>query len=587
MRGGGRSYFLRPRKQRENANPTVGGAIASTLGALSSSLSSGAIPMVVQRFDGSSGSVLVSSGVPLKSGAMYPADVTNNKGAVFVNGVEQTRHISALYGTFPNGSLRAVLVQFTYTIPSATAITAEFRPAETATAANASVTTVTYTNVNLHARFLPSSATYLCETEVALEPMLPASLDDSATAAWQTKASSTFTYLPAFAYSLSRMGPAHYDYPRNYLAHWCRTANTQYYAEALTRNREVAANYFTPSAAQNSWVNGGEVAGTGGAPGGPSDAQEQWSLWDQSLVTCYWLTGWNLLWRLLCHEQAKCWGGKPASTAVQTPVADAFTGWINSGYGARFNIGKLGSQAAIAGYLTEATHATNHISGYAARAIDWPTEFPRLIATFDQNKFTSADQRLGLVGVCMTTTDADLEGGGWDGPVSPNEADGMGGLTNFQLAIVGRDLMTYYRYVDADSRIPAMLQALADYMITQIRLWQSGDLTGDGVTTGVYVTTYYGQNSTATGTLFGNVTLGMWANVFGWVYAYTGDSTYLTWLTRCEQAAVLSSGDPAGSNRNKEWAERFGWSNGASYYKAGGSVRASWSPAAIVQPPTN
>ena len=60
--------------------------------------------------------VLVSSVWPLPPGYMTASDVAARKGAMFVNGVEVACYVEACRGRHADGSLRGVIVQFTYAL---------------------------------------------------------------------------------------------------------------------------------------------------------------------------------------------------------------------------------------------------------------------------------------------------------------------------------------------------------------------------------------------------------------------------------------------------------------------------------------
>jgi hypothetical protein len=68
------------------------------------------IAMRVTRIDGGTGTVLVSSGVPLRPGDLMPTQI--NQVRVMVEGVEKAVYVEGLKGKHPDGSLRSLLVQF-------------------------------------------------------------------------------------------------------------------------------------------------------------------------------------------------------------------------------------------------------------------------------------------------------------------------------------------------------------------------------------------------------------------------------------------------------------------------------------------
>jgi hypothetical protein len=588
VRGGGRSYFLRPRKQRENANPTVGGAIASTLGRLTvactgTTAASSTVDMVVQRFDGGTGSVLVSSGVPLQPGAMFPADVSANKGAVLVNGVEQTRHISALKGKFPDGSLRAVLVQFTYSIPDASAITASFLPGVAATNSNATGTTVTYTNVLQHGRFLPSSATYLCETEVTLQPLLAYTAMDAAGQAWADAAYTGFGVFSASQLDTALApGPAQYEQQRGFFAFWCMTGNTAYWQQAVRRMR-AHMEYLTPA---TTYTIGGAPVGaqvnTDGMPGS-GGISEPYSLWPISLLNTYWLTGWEQCWRTLTwHVQ-----NRVAIKSTYAIAAGTTYGYVGPQYGARFNTGLRGIAWMVVGYLGECTAYWAYSSdGSPGRLIDYPTELPWVIDALEARAWNDGSYCDGIVGLASTNTDAT---GSTSSPAHATNAP-----TNFQLPIPAEYLTLYYRYIYPDSRIPGMLAAQGTFCAAQVRAYvPSYDLDygtrnwvwpyaafapADIAARPIRVDTPVGDYIAGGGALI-PMAHGMW----GWLYANTGSATWLTWATRAEDSLFPNGVTISG----KQWAELWGWSPAGQAYRAGATDRPTWAPSTITQPPSH
>ncbi|HET7459452.1 MAG TPA: hypothetical protein VFJ74_17500 [Gemmatimonadaceae bacterium] len=72
------------------------------------------IELRVTRFDAGTGPVLVSSGVPLPAGDLWPGQ--SKLVRVYVGGAEQAAHVEELAGRHSDGSLRSVLVQFSATV---------------------------------------------------------------------------------------------------------------------------------------------------------------------------------------------------------------------------------------------------------------------------------------------------------------------------------------------------------------------------------------------------------------------------------------------------------------------------------------
>lgn len=73
------------------------------------------IDLRLVRTDGGDGDALVSSGIPLPEGALSARELDRTR--VVVNGIAQPAYVEALHGTYRDGSLRSVLIQFHTTIP--------------------------------------------------------------------------------------------------------------------------------------------------------------------------------------------------------------------------------------------------------------------------------------------------------------------------------------------------------------------------------------------------------------------------------------------------------------------------------------
>lgn len=197
------------------------------------------VDVAVMRFDGGSGPVMVSNGVPFARGAVTAA--TLNQIHVFVNDAEQRVFTRALGGTWPDGSLRAALVQFDYNIPDARTISgyisigggARTLPAP---AERAAVPTPV-------AAVLPTSSAYLISTGIA-----SAVYDPTATRAPTTMiAQYEGDYVRLAAADWAQCGASWScgrtaGYDRAYILYqeWVRTANPTYWQHASA----IVANYI-------------------------------------------------------------------------------------------------------------------------------------------------------------------------------------------------------------------------------------------------------------------------------------------------------------------------------------------------------
>ena len=188
------------------------------------------VDLAVMRFDGGSGSVMVSNGIPFPRGLV--TESTLNQLHMFVNGVEQPVFTRALGGRWPDGSLRAALVQFDYVIPDARTIPAYFTVGGARTIVAPAERAAVPTPI---AAALPASSAYLISTGLA-----GAVYDPSTTRAPTTliaQYESDFARIAAIdwaqcgaAWGCGRT--AGYDRPFILYQAWIRTANPTYWQHA-------------------------------------------------------------------------------------------------------------------------------------------------------------------------------------------------------------------------------------------------------------------------------------------------------------------------------------------------------------------
>ena len=86
-------------------------SVVRIIGVTETSVAAQKIDLHLLRFDGGSGAVLVSSGIPLAPGQLRASDVSQTR--LVVDGTEVPFSIAALKGYHKDGSLRAVLLQAT------------------------------------------------------------------------------------------------------------------------------------------------------------------------------------------------------------------------------------------------------------------------------------------------------------------------------------------------------------------------------------------------------------------------------------------------------------------------------------------
>ncbi|HYR13281.1 MAG TPA: Ig-like domain-containing protein, partial [Mycobacterium sp.] len=122
------------------------------------------ITLQIVRMDGGSGSAVVSSGIPLPKGKLTSSNIAHV--VLLVAGVEQAIHVEALAGTWPDGSIRSLLVQFPYTVSTGNPIAALLIMGPSVTRSTTDLPKTTVTGNMPAAVALPTSPSYLVSTEV-------------------------------------------------------------------------------------------------------------------------------------------------------------------------------------------------------------------------------------------------------------------------------------------------------------------------------------------------------------------------------------------------------------------------------------
>lgn len=204
------------------------------------------INLAVVRIDSSrTDSVIVSSGLPFKKGAIQPSDVANFR--MVVDGAEIPLYATALKGRYNDGSVRSVLLQFA-TTPAKAALGARLDLTGRTLPPRAGVVpTGSPTAMVRHQNLSDYIATGIVGTTQtrALSPTSPQyfvdyenRFDQYEQSLWSTtKATTTMNY---------------YDRTLAYFGFWARTGNPRFFARGAnltTRYREEyikPANYFIP-----------------------------------------------------------------------------------------------------------------------------------------------------------------------------------------------------------------------------------------------------------------------------------------------------------------------------------------------------
>ena len=205
------------------------------------------IDLAVMRFDGGSGPVMVSNGIPFPRGLV--TESTLNQVHLYVNGAEHPLFTRALGGRWPDGSLRAALVQFDFSIPDARTIPAYLTVVATRTMAAPAERAATPTPV---AAALPTSSSYLISTGIGGMLYDPATNRSATMLIAQYE--SDFTRIAALDWAKCGANAdwscgrtAGYDRAFTLYQAWVRTANPTYWQHATTLVAKYINGYLVPA----------------------------------------------------------------------------------------------------------------------------------------------------------------------------------------------------------------------------------------------------------------------------------------------------------------------------------------------------
>jgi uncharacterized protein YjdB len=376
----------------------------------------GQVPLFVQRFDGQSGSVMVSNGVPLTKGLVTTANLSQVH--VLVNGVEQRVFVRPLAGHFADGSLRAILVQFDYPIPSAAAIVGTLvvgggprtlpdlapRPTQQLPAAAA----------------LPGDPNYLVATRWGgtLYPTKAA-----APIAIATQFEADFARLEAADWKMC--GPkfdcgrtAGYDRVYDLYQTWLRTGNTIYWYHATAVGADYLKNFVQPNPSIVPW----------------------WSQ-TEGVAVHYWATG---------DEMSRYQLRKIAEQlAWQTRNGQSY--YIGGNYGDDRMRARALTSAIDAAMLEISTQPADAPSYYSTSGASHAYYAVYLTASTLSNDVTA------ILGSQRTNGQF---GGRFYSANVWNPA--VGGQSNYMVGLLMTSLIRYYEEVNPDPRIPVALKKCLD-----------------------------------------------------------------------------------------------------------------------------
>jgi hypothetical protein len=428
--------------------------------------------------------------------------------------------------------------------------------------------------------FIPTGSQYWCDTFVALTPLKPEAdeVADSAKTFFRTSSGTASTLGEWAAYNDANYpgagtGAATYEHVHGFLASSIRADSAAkkmaFYERFYTGLRNQMNGYYLPGASADT-PNGNVVARVGQGADSTLPSTGQGGLtaeWNSGVAmgwaSGYYMTAWKQPWRMTAFYQSAQGGGNTTYAAAKSMVSPEYL--------PRFNV-SLRMLPCFTGYVLDATmQVGNGDFGYGAGRNNTTASFENELVWYldalEEFKFTTANYGAYINGVVGMRPTADEDGG---------LAGGAGKFPNFQLSVVARGLAFYYANIKNDSRIPTWMQTLADFII------------GQSVDETTHYSMPYQQDANPTGVARESYYLSFFSELFGWVYAYTGNATYKTWALRAANERELRQPSPFITNV-KAYGEYFGGHlQSAKFYIDGGSIRhiAGAHPTAIVNPPT-
>lgn len=202
------------------------------------------IAATLTRFLAGSGTVLVSSGLPLPPAALRVGDLGTVR--VLVGGIEQRILVAPLQGRHADGSVMTILVQFPYALSQGTPVSAEIVVGSSRTLTDLPAQSL---NPGLpDAVILPSDPNYLAQTNI-VGPTLSVERTSaiSPLAAKYDADFRPFADLLWNAYG-DAWGENYYDRAQIYYAQWVRTGNPEYWLRGTRQALGYRIGYLEANA---------------------------------------------------------------------------------------------------------------------------------------------------------------------------------------------------------------------------------------------------------------------------------------------------------------------------------------------------
>ena len=417
---------------------------------------------------------LFCSGWVFPPGYFTVADHAARKFSLWIGGVEQSIATKLKPGLHPDGSVRAIDVQFLHTPASSSPTLAEVRLGTTRGTTDLAWTTTTKdhhfveqaaqawgVDAEPTGKLLPTDVAYLCACDAAFMPLQPATEDDAVstgrfTTLLQQMAAQMETLTANRANSLvPQRFQSTYETPRALIAAWCRTGNANLLRYALRLGWRLL-EYGHPVPSYTKFSPHPNVYGETRMLG-TSDANvgfgEPYTLRYVSYAACWQLSGYATFFTEVnrWHQQHNSAAREVRSTAL---ALSGDTGWITQNYIIRSNT--INILPAIVAYMIGANRRMTTQSGYGNRDMNFPVAFSLYLDALQNVTYAKGDYRDGFVGQNPAATD--------------NNTVPAGQFPNFQVEIINAAvLMLFEREVYADPRIANWIKTNTSIVLQNVK----------------------------------------------------------------------------------------------------------------------
>jgi hypothetical protein len=509
------------------------------------------------RFDGNTGTVRVSGGIPFAPGVM----TDSSKISLWIGGVEQRIAVGNIFGRWPDRvSKRAACIQWEGALTNGVPVEGEIRYGVTRATADLTYADEIYSSSNplvasrnRKAVIACMDSQYLCDTWVLLTSAKPEASQSttSLTQYFSTDRSGDLSYRAYAGFSnfnntyspgVARGTGTTYEHVWARQAAYVRTtsdANRRtYYQEWHVLLTNLATEEYSQRLGINdpAWALlwGGVDASLPAALGVDSYAlvSEAFSGIHFGMTAGYLLSGYKQAWRAINRHAGAAFG--------DTTYHGSSGEWLrNTSDGSpRFNL-HLNMIPVMCAYLIEATITVpSALNGYGGGRVNanesWSRDLESMINDLDTFKFTTANYAAwkdGVVGMRTTLTVGYPQS---DEPGYTGAIAGRFGV--FQALIIGNTLRFYYENIKNDSRILTMLVKLADWAAGQVATFTTGVNTGK---IGIPYTDAATPRTQADFNVDALYYPGTIIEPLAAAYAITGTASYKTLALQCASKAQL------------------------------------------------